>query len=259
MRLDGKVAVVTGGTAGIGLAIAQSYVAEGAKVVISGRDAGRGEKALAAIAAPDHAAYVTADATVNGSAEEVIDAAIARFGRLDIMVNNAGGAEGLGATVADLSDEVWDHTMKWNVYSTFWGTRAALRHMVPQESGRIINMSSIEGKHGKPVLTPYVAAKHAINGFTKSTAKEVGKLGITVNALCPGIILTDAVVIGGQNTAAGLGITFDELIAMFTADSAVGRPITAQEVASVAVLLATDAASGVTGALWSVDGGTAGY
>src|SRR4051794_14886269 len=259
MQLEGKVAVVTGGSAGIGLAIAEAFVREGAKVVITGRDAVRGDKAIASLGAPDSTAFVVADAETNGSIEHVLDEAVARFGRIDIMVNNAGGAEGLGEPVVTLSDEVWDRTIKWNVYSTFWGTRAALRHMIPQGSGRILNMSSIEGKHGKPIVTPYVTAKHAINGFTKATAKEVAKDGITVNALCPGIILTDAVINGGKSAAAGLGITFDELIAMFTSESAIGRPITVEEVAAVAVLLASDASSGVTGALWSIDGGTAGY
>jgi 3-hydroxybutyrate dehydrogenase len=259
MQLQGKTAVVTGGTAGIGLAIAKAFVAAGASVVISGRDAERGEKALAAIAAPDRAAFVSADCMVNGSAEQVIDVAIGRFGRLDVMVNNAGGGVGLGDPTAEVPDEVWDTTIKWNLYSTFWGSRAALRHMIPQGSGRIVNMSSIEGKHGKPGLTPYVAAKHAINGLTKATAKEVAELGITVNALCPGIILTDAVVVGGQTAAANMGITFDEMIGLFTAESAVRRPITVEEVAAVAVFLASDSASGVTGALWSIDGGTAAH
>ncbi|MEU9376019.1 SDR family NAD(P)-dependent oxidoreductase [Streptomyces sp. NPDC048255] len=101
-------------------------------------------------------------------------------------------ASGAGQ-VTHTSNEQFDHVIRWNLYSTFWATRAALRLMQPARTGRIINMSSVEGKHGKPVLAPYVAAKHAINGLTKSLAKEVGPLGITVNAICPGLVLTEGI------------------------------------------------------------------
>jgi NAD(P)-dependent dehydrogenase (short-subunit alcohol dehydrogenase family) len=149
--------------------------------------------------------------------------------------------------------------MKWNVYSTFWGTRRALKLMIPQNSGRIINISSIEGKHGKPVLTAYTAAKHAVNGMTKSTAREVGTQGITVNAICPGLIITDIVKENGPNTAKAMGMSFDEMIALFSQESAIQRPNTVEEVAAMAVLLASDAGAGITGALLSVDGGSAQY
>jgi 3-hydroxybutyrate dehydrogenase len=173
-------------------------------------------------------------------------------------VNNAGGAGDL-QPAANLSDESFDECMKWNVYSTFWGTRRALQLMLPQKWGRIINISSMEGKHGKPVLTAYSTAKHAVNGMTKSIAREVGTEGITVNAICPGLIITDIVRDNGPKTAEAMGMTFDEMVTTFSQEAAIKRPNTVEEVAAVAVLLASDVGGGITGALLSVDGGTAQY
>jgi len=257
MQLDGKIAAVTGGTAGIGRAIAEAFLAEGARVVVSGRNADRGKQVVSELG-EDHAIFHQGDATTKEGVEQTVEAAVERFGRIDIMVNNAGGAERL-APLVDLYDEDWDLVMKWNLYSTFWGTRAALRHMVPQKYGRIINISSVEGKHGKPVVTSYVAAKHAINGLTKAVAKEVGTQGVTVNAICPGLVITDIIKSNGPATAAAMGITFDEMVALYTEESAIKRPNTLDEVAAVAVLLASDVAAGITGAIYSVDGGTAAY
>jgi 3-hydroxybutyrate dehydrogenase len=257
MQLDGKIAAITGGTAGIGRAIAEAFLAEGARVVVSGRNADRGKQVVSELG-EDRAAFHQGDATTKEGVEQTVGAAVERFGRIDIMVNNAGGAERL-APLVDLYDEDWDLVMKWNLYSTFWGTRAALRHMLPQKSGRIINMSSVEGKHGKPVLTAYVAAKHAINGLTKAVAKEVGPQGVTVNAICPGLVITDIIQRNGPATAQAMGLEFDEMVALFAAESAIKRPNTVEEVAAVAVLLASDAAAGITGAIYSVDGGTAAY
>ena len=257
MQLDGKIAAITGGTAGIGRAIAEAYLAEGARVVVNGRNADRGKQVVSELG-EDRAIFYQGDATTKEGIEGTVEAAVERFGRIDILVNNAGGAERL-APLVDLYDEDWDLVMKWNLYSTFWGTRAALRHMLPQKYGRIVNISSVEGKHGKPVLTAYVAAKHAINGLTKAVAKEVGTQGVTVNAICPGLVITDIIQRNGPLTAQAMGITFDEMIALFAAESAIKRPNTLDEVAAVAVLLASDAAAGITGAIYSVDGGTAAY
>jgi 3-hydroxybutyrate dehydrogenase len=257
MQLDGKVAAITGGTAGIGRAIAEAFLAEGAQVVVSGRNADRG-KQVASELGEHRALFQQGDATTKEGVESAVEAAVARFGQLDIMVNNAGGAQRL-APLVDLYDEDFDLVMKWNLYSTFWGTRAALRHMLPRKNGRIINISSVEGKHGKPVLTAYVAAKHAINGLTKAAAKEVGTQGVTVNAICPGLVITDIIKQNGPNTAQAMGITFDEMVALFAAESAIKRPNTPDEVAAVAVLLASDVGAGITGAIYSVDGGMAAY
>lgn len=256
--LEGRVAAISGGTAGIGLGIAAALLAEGASVALMARSRDRGAAAVVSLGAGDRAMFVAGDATNQADVESFVDAAVARFGRLDILVNNAGGATDL-QPIVNLSDEEWDRVMKWNLYSTFWATRRALKVMLPARWGRVINISSVEGKHGKAVFTPYTAAKHAINGFTKSVAREVGTEGVTVNAICPGLVITDIIRSNGPTTAATMGMTFDEMVAMFSRDSALQRPVTVEEVAALAVLLASDAGSGITGAIMSVDGGTAQY
>ena len=258
MKLEGRIAAVTGGSAGIGRGIAEAYLAEGASVAVMARNAEKAEKMLAEVGAGDRLIFIQGDAMDQASVEGFVDQTAAHFGRVDILINNAGGAGDLQPTIS-LSDESFDECMKWNVYSTFWGTRRALKYMAEQSWGRIINISSMEGKHGKPVLTAYTTAKHAINGMTKSVAREVGTQGITVNAICPGLVITDIVRDNGPNTAEAMGMTFDEMVDLFSKEAAIERPNTVEEVAAVAVLLASELGGGITGALMSVDGGTAQY
>ncbi|MEK9748063.1 MAG: SDR family NAD(P)-dependent oxidoreductase [Pseudomonadales bacterium] len=258
MKLEGKVAAVTGGSAGIGRAIAEAYLEEGASVAIMARNAEKAASVLADIDAGDRLIFIQGDAMDQDAVEGFVDKTAEHFGRVDILVNNAGGAGDLQPTI-NLSDEAFDECMKWNVYSTFWGTRRALKYMTEHQWGRIINISSMEGKHGKPVLTAYTTAKHAINGMTKSVAREVGTQGITVNAICPGLVITDIVRDNGPKTAEAMGMSFDEMVALFSKEAAIERPNTVEEVAAVAVLLASDLGGGITGALLSVDGGTAQY
>ena len=258
MKLEGRIAAVTGGSAGIGRGIAEAYLAEGASVAVMARNAEKAEKMLAEVGAGDRLIFIQGDAMDQASVEGFVDQTAAHFGRVDILINNAGGAGDLQPTIS-LSDESFDECMKWNVYSTFWGTRRALKYMTEQSWGRIINISSMEGKHGKPVLTAYTTAKHAINGMTKTVAREVGTQGITVNAICPGLVITDIVRDNGPNTAEAMGMTFDEMVDLFSKEAAIERPNTVEEVAAVAVLLASDLGGGITGALVSVDGGTAQY
>lgn len=258
MKLEGKVAAVTGGSRGIGRGIVEAFLAEGASVVLNGRDPEKGARALAEMAAGERAHFIPGDVTEERTMEELVDGAVARYGRIDVLVNNAGGSSGF-APVAQMENDAWDHTIRWNLSATFWGIKHAFRHMIPQASGRIINVSSLEGKHGKPGIAAYVAAKHAINGLTKSAAQEVGTMGITVNAICPGLIETDIVRESGAAAAASMGLTYDEMVQQFADESAIKRMNTVEEVGAVAVLLASDVGAGITGALWSVDGGTAAY
>lgn len=258
MQLQNKVAAITGGTAGIGRAIAEVYLAEGASVTVMARNQAKAQRMLDEIGAANRCVFIAGDATSQSDVEGFVDATVERFGQVDILVNNAGGAGEL-QPVSDLPDDAWDLVMKWNLYSTFWASRRAVKPMIAQGWGRIINISSTEGKVGKPVLTAYTAAKHAVNGLTKSMAKEVGTLGVTVNAICPGLVITDIIRDNGPRTAEAMGMSFDEMIDMFAQESAIKRPNTVEEVAALAVLLATEAGAGITGATLSVDGGTAPY
>ena len=257
-ELTGRVAAITGGTRGIGRAIGEAFLAEGCKVVLNGTNAEKGAQAVADIGRPDDVLFVQGDAKVREDCERVVDAAVEHFGRIDIMVNNAGGATN-HAPVADLTDEALDDALKWNLWSTFWCSRKAVNYMIPQGWGRIINISSVEGKCGKPGLSIYVIAKHAINGLTKSMAQEVGTLGITVNSVCPGVIETDIVKAQGPQAAEAMGITYEQLIDIFTEESATKRVMEVEDVAAVAMLLASEAGAGITGSLISIDGGTAPY
>ena len=258
MRLEGKVAAITGGTAGLGRGIAEAFLAEGAKVALFARNPDKGAKVLEELDVGDRAMFVAGDVMNQSDVEGFIDQTVANFGTIDILVNNAGGAGDLQPMV-DLSDETFDDAMKWNVYSTFWASRRALKTMIPNKSGRIINMSSMEGKHGKPVFTAYTAAKHAVLGMTKSLAREVGELGITANCICPGLVVTDIIKNNGPATAKAMGMEFDEMIAMFASEAAIKRPNKVEEIAAVALLLASKEGGGITGAAISVDGGTAQY
>ena len=258
MKLSGKIAAITGGTAGLGRGIAEAFLAEGASVALMARNADKAKAVLAEIGAGEQAIFVAGDVMQQGDIEGFVDQTVAHFGRIDILVNNAGGAGDLQPMV-NLSDEAFDEAMKWNVYSTFWATRRALKTMLAQKWGRVINISSMEGKHGKPVFTAYTAAKHAINGMTKSLAREVGTEGVTANCICPGLVITDIIKNNGPATAEAMGLTFDEMVTMFAQEAAIKRPNTVEEVAAVAVLLASDAGAGITGAAISVDGGTAQY
>ena len=258
MKLDGQIAAITGGTAGLGRGIAESFLAEGAKVALFARNPEKGATVLEELGAGDRAIFIAGDVMNQSDVEGFVDQTVANFGTIDILVNNAGGAGDLQPMV-DLSDDAFDEAMKWNVYSTFWAARRALKTMIPAKSGRIINMSSMEGKHGKPVFTAYTAAKHAVLGMTKSLAREVGELGITANSICPGLVVTDIIKNSGPATAKAMGMEFEEMINMFAQEAAIKRPNTVEEIAAVALLLASKEGGGITGASISVDGGTAQY
>lgn len=258
-KLDGKVAAITGGTRSIGRAMAEAFLAEGAKVVINGRSEEKGATALAEMGAGDNAAFYAGDATLQSTAEGIVDFTVEKYGQLDIMCLNSGGVNQT-APVAQMSDEEWKLEVDWNLNSVFWGMRKALQHMIPRESGRIMVTSSVEGKLGKPGIPGYAATKHAVNGLVKAAAHEVGTLGITVNSILPGLIETDIVRETGPDSAVAMGLDgYDSLIEMFSSESAIKRPNKVEEVAAVAVLLASDSARNMTGVMFPVDGGTMPY
>ncbi len=258
-KLDNRVALVTGGTRGIGRAIAEAFVAEGAAVVISGRSKEKGLQALEEMAAGDRAEFVACDVRAQAEVEDLVDQTAARFGRLDILVNNAGGTDGF-AMIHELSDEAWQNALDWNLNSTFWATRRALRYMLPEQWGRIISISSVEGKQAtKPTVAHYITNKHAINGFAKAVAHEYGPFGITSNAICPGAIETDTMRTAGADAAAAANISYEDFLAAYAQDSMIKRLNRVEEVAAMAVLLASDAGGGITGSLLNVDGGSSSW
>ncbi len=183
MQLEGKVAIVTGGGSGIGRAIARGFSAEGARVLVSDID-GEAAATVARELTGD-AAAVACDVSDSASVDSMVDEAVSRFGQLDIVVNNAGRAR--GGWVTNMSDEDWDSVFAVNVRGTFACSRAALKHMIPQRSGRILNTASGAGLRAFPRAAVYAASKAAVINFTYSLAAEVARYGITVNAIGPGV------------------------------------------------------------------------
>jgi len=258
-KLDGKVAAITGGTRSIGRGIAEAFLAQGASVVVNGKSAEKGEQCLAEMDAGDRAAFYAGSVMEQAVVEGLVDFTVERYGQLDIMVLNSGGVAHT-APVAQMTDEEWMLEVTWNLHHVFWGMRKALQHMIPRQTGRIIVMSSVEGKLGKAGIPGYAATKHAVLGLMKAAAKEVGTQGITVNAILPGIIMTDIVWETGPESAKSMGVdTVEEMVDIFAQESAIKRANTVEEVAAAAVLLASDAGAGITGTSFAVDGGTLPY
>ncbi|HTK99845.1 MAG TPA: SDR family NAD(P)-dependent oxidoreductase [Pseudomonadales bacterium] len=259
MKLSGKVAAVTGGSRSIGRAIVEAFLAEGARVAFNGRDEAKGARALAELGAGDRAMFVSGDARSSADVKALTDAAVARWGHLDVMVNNAGGITA-PAPIAQLADDAWANDLQWNLSSVFFGTKHAFGHMLARGSGSVINISSVEGKTGAAGMAGYVAAKHGVHGLTKSAAAEAGRMGVTVNAICPGLIITDAVLQGGPGTAAAMGMSYEEMVEkVFKSKTLTGELNTVEQVAAVAVLLASETGRGITGSFFNVDGGQSPY
>jgi 3-oxoacyl-[acyl-carrier protein] reductase len=242
--LDGKVAIVTGGSRGIGLAIAALLAEDGAAVVVSGRDADRLQRAVKDLEAQGRAALaVVADAASRAECDRLVDAARERFGRVDILVNNAGiTRDGL---LVRMKDEDWDRVLDVNLRGAFHMTRAVTKAMVRQKSGgRVINITSAAGAMGNAGQANYSAAKAGLIGFTKAAARELAHWSILVNAVAPGLIETDM--------AAALPA---EARGALLAQVPLKRIGTAREVAEMVRFLAGDGAAYVTGQVFHVNGG----
>ena len=258
-KLDGKVACITGGTRSIGRGMADAFLREGAKVVVNGRNADKGKQCLEEMDAGDNADFYAGDAAVQADVEGLIDFTIERYGQLDICCLNSGGVLAT-APVAQMSDEEWKLEIDWNLNHVFWGMRRALQHMIPRDTGRILVTSSVEGKLGKPGIPGYATTKHAVNGLVKAASKEVGTTGITINSLLPGLIETDIVRETGPASAQMMGLeSYEALLDLFAQESAIKRLNTVEQVAAVAVMLASDAARNITGCMFPIDGGTMPY
>jgi 3-hydroxybutyrate dehydrogenase/3-oxoacyl-[acyl-carrier protein] reductase len=257
--LHGRVALVTGGTRGIGRGIAEAFLAEGARVMLSGRSEAKGAQALAEIGRGEQVDFTACDARDRAQVNALVERTIARFGQVDILVNNAGGSDGF-ALVHEMTDEAWDNALALGLNTTFWATRRALADMVTRRWGRIINITSVEGKVGnKSAVSHYTSNKAGMHGFTKAVAAEYGTMGITSNAICPGAIETDMMKEAGVSAAASMGITYAQFLDSYAQESLIKRLNTVEEVAAMALLLATDVGAGITGGLLNVDGGTSPY
>lgn len=244
--LEGQVALVTGGTRGIGRAIASALAASGARVVMTSRSAESAEKAAQEIAAESGGDVEgrACDSSKGDVCAALIKEIVAGHGRLDILVNNAGITR--DKLILRMSEEDWTSVFETNLHGAFHMAKAAVRPMLKQRSGRIINISSVVGLIGNPGQANYAATKAGLIGFTKSLARELGSRGITVNAIAPGYIAT---AMTEEMT--------EEMKEKLSAQIPLGRLGAPEEVAAAALFLASPAAAYITGAVIQVDGGLA--
>ena len=245
MKLEGKVAIVTGSTSGIGLDIAKCYLKNGAKVVLCGTNPQKLENVkddLKIEYSSDNYLVIKADITNTLDVTNLFNETIAKFKHLDILVNNAGVAP--RCSIEETSDEEFLKVLNINLVGAFKCTREALKYM-QDKGGAIINTSSFVSLYGSPYQAAYSASKAAINGLTKSNAKELGKYNIRVNAVAPGVVMTDMV----KNDCD------EETIKRLNSLTPLGRGATPDDLVGIYLYLASDEAKFTTGTIINIDGG----
>lgn len=256
--LKGKTALVTGSTSGIGLGIAKALASQGAHIVLNGFGDVQGPRAevLAAgqAAGGIEVAYHGADMSCAADIEDMMHASAAQFGRVDIVVNNAGIQ--YVAKVEDFPPERWDAIMAINLTSAFHTTRLALPAMKAANWGRIINVASVHGLVASAHKSAYVAAKHGIIGLTKTVALETATTGVTCNAICPGWVLTPLVQKQVDAKAAEHGLSNEQAIKLLLGEKEPSLQFTTpEELGALAVFFCSAAANNIRGAAWNMDGG----
>jgi NAD(P)-dependent dehydrogenase (short-subunit alcohol dehydrogenase family) len=246
LEFAGKVALITGGSSGIGKATAIAFSRAGAKVVIAARTMDKGAEVAAEINNTDgDCLFVKTDVSSASDVENLIDQTIRRYGRIDCAVNNA-AIEGQKQFL-DWTEAEWDETIDINLKGVWLCMKGEIPHMLKQGGGAIVNISSVAGLIGFPLHGPYVAAKHGVLGLTKSASMEFAKQGVRVNTVCPGVILTPMLEKGFIDNKENA-----TLAANMTPMARFGRP---EELAAAVLWLCSDQSTFTTGITLSVDGG----
>jgi ketoreductase len=256
MSQSRRVALVTGATSGIGLAIARALAAQGDQVFICARTADAVEGTVKQLQAEDlDVDGTTCDVRSGPQIRTFVQAAVGRYGPVDILVNNAGRSG--GGVTADIDDDLWFDVVNTNLNSVFLMTREVLNTggMRHRDRGRIINIASTAGKQGVVLGAPYSASKHGVVGFTKALGNELAPTGITVNAVCPGYVETPMAMRVRQGYAEAWKTTEDAILERFQAKIPLGRYSTPEEVAGLVCYLASDPAASITAQAINVCGG----
>lgn len=257
MKLENRIALITGGGRGIGRAIALAFASEGAQVAVAARSFEQVEQVAREITDKfsRRALPVVCDVSEVASVEKLFQDFNESFGRgPDILVNNAGIAE--SAPLTKTTDDLWQRHLAINLNGTFYCTRAALPQMITRGWGRVINIASVAGKTGAPYIAAYSASKHGVLGLTRSVALEVALKGITVNAICPGYVDTEMTTRGIENITKKTGLSADQAMEAIRKLSPQNRIIEPEEVAALALLLASEEGRGINGQAINVDGGS---
>ncbi|WUH88800.1 3-oxoacyl-ACP reductase FabG [Streptomyces sp. NBC_00433] len=252
----GPLALVSGATSGIGLAVARLLATQGHRVFIGARDAAGIEATVKELRAEGHdVAGRTLDVREDTSVRDFVAAAVDHMGTVEVLVNNAGRSG--GGVTADIPDELWHDVINTNLNSVFRLTREVLTTggMRHKTRGRIINIASTAGKQGVVLGAPYSASKHGVVGFTKALGNELAPTGITVNAVCPGYVETPMAQRVREGYAVAYDTTEEAILERFTAKIPLGRYSTPQEVAGLVGYLASDAAASITAQALNVCGG----
>ncbi len=245
-RLEGKAALVTGGSGGIGSATLRRFVAEGAAVVCADIDEARGKELVRELDdAGGRARFVRCDVGAPDEVRAAVETCVRDHGRIDVLFNNA--ATSSGGYVADLDLDAWDRSLRVMLSAALYGMQAAIPHMLEQGGGSIISTSSIYGLRASPGVAPYCTAKAGLINLTRTAALEYGRRGIRVNAICPGVV--DTPMFEG---VLSIGLTTREQTAE---KHALGRIIEPEEVASLVLFLASDESSAITAQAIVIDGG----
>ena len=256
MKLKDQVAIVTGGGRGIGRQIALRFAVEGAAITVSGTGLAHLEATAAEIrAGGGRAIACVADVADEAAVARMVAATLAEFGRLDILVNNA-GITGPTAPVIEMERADWDRTLDINVTGAFLCAKHALPHMMKNRSGRIINITSVAGRIGYALRSPYAVSKWGMIALTRSIALEAGPHGITVNAIAPGAVKGDRIADVVGTRAAALGRSPEDIEREFFIEpSALKRMVEPEEIAATALFLASDEARNITGETLAVSAG----
>jgi NAD(P)-dependent dehydrogenase (short-subunit alcohol dehydrogenase family) len=250
-RLDGRVALVTGGASGIGAAIAAAFAAEGARVAVADLDAAGAARVAQSLGRGALGAAI--DVAREASVQDAVAAVRKGLGAVDILVNSAGIIR--KAWVAEMTEATWDQVLDINLKGTFLCAKAVLPDMIAKKRGRILNIASIAGKVGEPTASAYSASKFGVIGFTRSLALEVARHDILVNAICPGPIATPLGEQGWRDGAVVEGVDLGRIMTRVNGRSPLGRLGTVEQVAKMAVFIASDDCDFTTGSAFNVDGG----